>query len=160
MVSLYHHLLLRKHQGKNVKILNTIYTKNVTKRIAWEATYMKHPAEEKQLSGKVITVAIVIGVIAAFVMLMALRILPVPTPVQIISWLISLSVIFFLAIIGGVFVGMYIYHIFSYAEELDPWEEAVLRTEKNVQILVEKVEELEKKMAEIESKIKEISDRT
>ncbi len=120
---------------------------------------MKH-LEEKQLSGRVLTVAIIIGVIAAFVMLMALRILPVPTPVQIISWLISLSVIFFLAIIGGVFVGMYIYHVFSYAEELDPWEEAVLRTEKNVQILIEKVEELEKKIVEIEEKIKETSNRT
>jgi len=121
---------------------------------------MKRLNEEKSLSGKVITVALIIGIISAFVMLMALRILPVPTPVQIISWLISLSVIFFLAIIGGIFVGMYIYHVFSYSEELDPWEEAVLRTEKNVAKLVEKIEKIEKRLAELENKMKETSDKT
>ncbi|HHC19028.1 MAG TPA: hypothetical protein ENK81_01305, partial [Euryarchaeota archaeon] len=63
--------------------------------------------ETRRVSSSVLTVAAIIGIIAAIVLLMSMRVLPVPTTVQIISWLISLSSMFFLAVIGGIFVGMY-----------------------------------------------------
>ncbi|MCD6503137.1 MAG: hypothetical protein DRN30_03615 [Thermoplasmata archaeon] len=118
------------------------------------------PIEEtRRVSSSVITVAIIIGVIAAIVLLMSMRILPVPTTVQIISWLISLSSMFFLAVIGGIFAGMYIYHTFSYSEKLDPWEKAVINTEKLVIELKDKIEKLEREINELKELIESLHKR-
>ncbi|RLF65552.1 MAG: hypothetical protein DRN26_05200 [Thermoplasmata archaeon] len=112
--------------------------------------------ETRRVSSSVLTVAAIIGIIAAIVLLMSMRILPVPTTVQIISWLISLSSMFFLAVIGGIFVGMYLYHTFSYGEKLDPWEKAVINTEKLVIEIKEKVDKLENEVNKLKELLEDV----
>ncbi len=101
---------------------------------------------------KALVVGLIITIIMLIIFLISIRIIPAPTPAEILTWIIEFTSIFFMAILGGILVGMYLYHTIWYHGEPEPWEETIYR-------IYSKLEDLEKKIEELEEKIKKIEEK-
>ncbi len=104
---------------------------------------------------KAIGIGLVITIIMLIIFLISLRVLPAPTPAEILTWIIEFASAFFMAILGGILVGMYLYHIIWIRGEPEPWEETIYRIYARIEELEKKIEELEKKLEEMKGKEKE-----